>query len=62
MHHIYNIDMLRTAYLELKRNAAPVSIERRGILWRELEKNLQNLSERLKSGAYRAKPVRIEEL
>ena len=59
MHHIYNIDMLRMAYLELKRNAAP-GIDRE--TWESygtnLEKNLQDLSEKLKSGAYRAKPVR----
>lgn len=59
MHHIYNIDMLRLSYLELKRNAAP-GVDRE--TWRsyekDLENNLQDLSQRLKSGAYRAKPVR----
>ena len=59
MHHIYNIDMLRWSYLEIKRNAAPgVDQETWMSYGKELEKNLQNLSERLKSGAYRAKPVR----
>ncbi len=47
------------AYLSLKREAAP-GVD--GETWRhygeELEKNLQDLSARLKRGAYRAKPVR----
>ena len=50
---------MRTAYLGLKRNAAP-GVD--GETWRhygeDLEANLQDLSERLKRGAYRAKPVR----
>jgi len=49
----------RTAYLGLKREAAP-GVD--GETWRhygeELEENLQELSHRLKRGAYRAKPVR----
>ena len=59
MHHIYDPKALRKAYLELKRNAAP-GVD--GETWRHygetLEKNIQDLSERLKRGAYRAKPVR----
>ena len=47
------------AYFSLKKEAAP-GVD--GETWRhygeELEKNLQDLSERLKRGAYRAKPVR----
>ena len=59
MHHIYNIDMLRMSYLELKRKAAPgVDQETWESYGRDLEKNLQDLSGRLKCGAYRAKPVR----
>jgi group II intron reverse transcriptase/maturase len=58
-HHVYAIDQLRRAYYELKRNAAP-GID--GETWRHygenLEKNLKDLSERLKRGAYRARPVR----
>src|SRR2546425_8567828 len=58
-HHIYNLEMLRMAYFSLKKEAAP-GVD--GETWRhygeELEKNLQDLSERLKRGAYRAKPVR----
>src|SRR6202795_1816451 len=59
LHHIYNLDTLRMAYSGLKKEAAP-GVD--GETWRhygeELENNLQNLSEKLKRGAYRAKPVR----
>ena len=59
LHHIYNLDPLRRAYFSLKKQAAP-GVD--GETWRhygeELENNLQDLSERLKRGAYRAKPVR----
>jgi len=59
LHHIYNLDTLRMAYSSLKKEAAP-GVD--GETWRhygeELEANLQDLSERLKRGAYRAKPVR----
>lgn len=59
LHHIYNPETLRTAYLSLKRDAAP-GVD--GETWRHyggsLEENLQDLSDRLKRGAYRAKPVR----
>ena len=59
LHHIYNLDTLRMAYFRLKKEAAPGMD---GETWRhygeELETNLQDLSERLKRGAYRAKPVR----
>ncbi|MGC2466070.1 MAG: group II intron reverse transcriptase/maturase [Candidatus Acidiferrum sp.] len=59
LHHIYNLETLRTAYFSLKKEAAP-GVD--GETWRhyggELEKNLQDLSARLKRGAYRAKPVR----
>jgi RNA-directed DNA polymerase len=59
MHHIYDPEALNKAYLELKRNAAP-GVD--GETWRHygeaLEENIQDLSERLKRGAYRAKPVR----
>jgi len=58
LHHVYSIDMLREAYYSIKRNAAP-GID--GETWQHyrenLEENLQDLSERLKKGAYRAKPV-----
>jgi group II intron reverse transcriptase/maturase len=58
-HHIYAPEALRTAYLSLKREAAP-GVD--GETWRHygeaLEDNLQNLTHRLKQGAYRAKPVR----
>jgi RNA-directed DNA polymerase len=59
MHHVYNLDTLRGAYFGLKRDAAP-GVD--GETWREygeqLEEHLEDLSARLKRGAYRAKPVR----
>src|SRR5213594_16233 len=59
LHHIYNLETLRMAYFRLKKEAAP-GVD--GETWRhygeQLEANLQDLSERLKRGAYRAKPVR----
>ena len=59
MHHIRTVDTLREAYYSLKRDAA-AGID--GETWRHyeesLEENLQDLSGRLKRGAYRAKPVR----
>jgi len=59
MHHIYRIETLRTAYLEIKRQAAP-GVD--GETWQhygeDLEDHLQDLSHRLRRGAYRAKPVR----
>jgi RNA-directed DNA polymerase len=58
-HHVYDIEQLREAYLALKPNAA-AGVD--GQTWqaygKELESNLQNLSDRLARGAYRAKPVR----
>ncbi len=58
-HHVYQVDRLRKAYYSLKRGAAP-GVD--GETWRhygeDLEENLQDLSGRLKRGAYRAKPVR----
>jgi RNA-directed DNA polymerase len=59
LHHIDSLETLRTAYLSLKREAA-AGVD--GETWQHygetLETNLQDLSERLKRGAYRAKPVR----
>ncbi len=59
LHHVYDIDRLRTAYYGLKRDAAAGAD---GETWRaygeHLEANLQDLAERLRRGAYRAKPVR----
>jgi RNA-directed DNA polymerase len=58
-HHVCELDQLRAAYLALKREAA-AGVD--GETWRhygrDREKNLQDLAERLKRGAYRAKPVR----
>ena len=59
LHHVYNVERLRTAFSALKREAA-AGVD--GETWRhyreDLESNLQNLSARLKQGAYRARPVR----
>ena len=59
LHHIDNPEALRAAYFNLKKEAAP-GVD--GETWRHygeaLEKNLRDLSGRLKRGAYRAKPVR----
>jgi RNA-directed DNA polymerase len=59
LHHVYAIDRLRSAYYALKREAAPGVDEQ---TWKhygeQLEANLEDLAERLKRGAYRAKPVR----
>jgi group II intron reverse transcriptase/maturase len=59
LHHIYNPDSLREAYFSLIRDAAP-GVD--GQTWRQygenLEASLQELSDRLKHGAYRAKPTR----
>lgn len=58
-HHVYNADHLREAYFGLKREAAP-GVD--GETWQQygqnLDKNLQDLSARLRRGAYRATPVR----
>ena len=59
LHHVYSLEALRAAYYGLKRDAAP-GVD--GETWRRygeaLETNLRDLSDRLKRGAYRAKPVR----
>ena len=59
LHHVYDIERLRTAYFALRRDAA-AGID--GETWQhygeDLESNLRDLSGRLKRGAYRAKPVR----
>jgi group II intron reverse transcriptase/maturase len=59
LHHINDLQTLRVAYLSLKRDAA-AGVD--GETWRHygerLEENLQELADRLKRGAYRAKPVR----
>jgi len=58
-HHIYNVDHLRQSYYNLKRHAAP-GIDK--VTWQQygedLEENLLDLSNRLRCGAYRTKPVR----
>ncbi|HSG28636.1 MAG TPA: group II intron reverse transcriptase/maturase, partial [Candidatus Krumholzibacterium sp.] len=58
-HHVYNVDRLREAYFNLERKSAP-GVD--GVTWQEygedLEARLEDLSGRLKRGAYRAKPVK----
>ena len=58
-HHVYSVDRLREAYYGLKQKAAP-GVD--GETWKhygvDLERNLNDLSEVLKRGAYHAKPVR----
>src|SRR5262249_14582102 len=59
LHHVYSLDTLRKGYFSLKKEAA-AGVD--GETWRHygeaLEEHLQQLSGRLKRGAYRAKPVR----
>jgi RNA-directed DNA polymerase len=59
LHHIYDVERLRAAYLAVKKDAA-AGVD--GETWEHygetLEQNLQDLSQRLKRGAYRARPVR----
>jgi len=59
LHHVYDPTRLEAAYFALKRNAA-AGVD--GETWRHygehLASNLQELSGRLKRGAYRAQPVR----
>jgi retron-type reverse transcriptase len=59
LHHVDDIERLREAYFAVKRDAA-AGVD--GETWQHygtvLEGNLQDLSDRLKRGAYRAKPVR----
>ncbi|NIM97715.1 MAG: hypothetical protein GTO24_06440, partial [candidate division Zixibacteria bacterium] len=58
-HHVYSKERLRESYYGLKRKAAP-GVD--GQTWQHygenLEENLRDLSERLRRGAYRAKPVK----
>ena len=59
LHHVYDVDRLRGAYLGLRRGAS-AGID--GVTWEQygedLERNLEDLAARLKRGAYRASPVR----
>jgi RNA-directed DNA polymerase len=59
LHHVYDVNRLRAAYLALKRSAA-AGVD--GETWQhyggQLETNLRSLSDRLRRGAYRVHPVR----
>jgi len=58
-HHVYNVDHLRATFFRLRKSAAS-GVD--GVTWQayaeDLESHLQDLSERLRRGAYRARPVR----
>ena len=59
LHHIYDVERLRAAYFSINRDvAAGVDGETWEHYGETLETNLQDLSQRLKRGAYRARPVR----
>jgi RNA-directed DNA polymerase len=59
LHHVYDIDRLRQAYRSLRPSAAAgVDGETWSQYGQNLEGNLQDLSDRLKRGAYQAQPVR----
>src|SRR5437667_3884600 len=59
LHHVYALPTLRVAYLNLKREAAAgVDGETGRHCGERLEQNLRDLADRVKRGAYRAKPVR----
>ena len=57
LHHVYDIGRLRTAYLALKRNAAP-GVD--GETWQhygeQVETNLQSLADRLRRGGSQYTP------
>ncbi len=59
LHHVYDPNRLKASYFALKKDAA-AGVD--GETWRHygrnLDANIEQLSERLKRGAYRAKPVR----
>lgn len=58
-HHVYDIRRLRESFLSMRKTAA-AGVD--GVTWQQYdenrEENLRDLSERLKRGAYRAKPAR----
>jgi group II intron reverse transcriptase/maturase len=59
LHHIYAINTLRTAFHELKRDAAPgVDGETWEHYGQDLEASLAHLSDRVRRGTYRPQPVR----
>lgn len=59
LHHIYAVERLRSAYFALRRGAS-AGVD--GVTWQQygqdLERNLEDLSDRLARGAYRARPTR----
>ena len=58
-HHVYDLDRLREAYFALNRKgAAGIDGETWQVYGSDLEANLQALSEQLRRGSYRARPVK----
>ena len=58
-HHVYDVERLAAGYFSLKKDSAPgVDGETWGAYGASLEQNLQDLSSRLRRGAYHARPVR----
>jgi RNA-directed DNA polymerase len=59
LHHVYDVERLKAAYGSVSRTAS-AGVD--GVTWeqygQDLESNLRGLSERLKRGAYRARPAR----
>lgn len=59
LHHVYDVDRLRAAYQATRRDAAAgTDGVTRQTYGEDLEKNLHDLSDRIRRGAYRASPVR----
>jgi len=58
LHHVYDVERLRMAYYAVKHNAAPgVDGETWQYYGENLDENLRDLSDQIRRGAYRAKPV-----
>lgn len=58
-HHVYNPASLKDAFASLKAGAAPgVDGETRNAYAKNLDERIEDLSGRLRSGAYRAKPTK----
>lgn len=59
LHHVYDVDRLRAAFKKLKPDsAAGIDGETKAGYAENLEANLQDLSDRLRRGAFKANPVR----
>lgn len=59
MHHIFNVEMLRTSFFAMKKSASAGIDGETWVSYEDhLEENLKSLSQRLQYGGYKAKPVR----